>query len=822
MSSILQRSVSSAAGERESYLINARDTVDGLSKEAIVSSGLSGRSTGSLPMFGGQNTYADYAAFKQWVYVCIQAIATRVAGQDIGVGRIDGAVANEQRRVRPGGKKRPSKDVLPKSLKGASANVEVLSDHPILDLFARPNSLQYKAQLITIALQNLFLTGEGYFLLDESEDGSRKNLWAIPTAWVTPLHDGELFSGYSLRIGNSVEPVIVPDGAMSRIYFPDPCNLKAALSPVKAIAASVRTDSHIQSSQEKMFDNGIFPRIALRAGGYPSPDGSGQTDRRAVLTASQRKQLNLTIRKLYAGVVNHGEPPILDGIIDDIIKLSSTPEEMNWMQSGEQVKARIFQAFFVNPIVVGEVTPSNKAQAVEAEKNFCNQVVNPIADMLSKAFTEFLGPQYSPDERLVVWVEECHPIDEDLRLRKWDTARKNGDVTGTEYRSEILGIATDDEVVTRSPVLNNPTTMGSIANIQQQVNTGRIAVDQAVALMVLSLQIDELEARLLIGSKGKLPDSDEQIDSSSVHPRVKSLPSSGLTRKAVKEISHDEYENAEKKLTSVGKKLIDEQVRFIADEIREMESKTAPTIVTKDASQEAKALLDLIFNSSVWVEKWIAVYRPAVGGLIIRGATTELATTLAVMEKSKAISQDIMAGVLDKLDDDVFSGLPDWLVDAAFEETDKIFEQDYWLKIPETTRDDVFRTIRVAITDGRSIADIADEIMNNHGDIYTAARARAIARTETGAALNAGHEVGIKRVEELTGVVTGKEWLSVLGTTTRKSHAEKDGEQVASAGGMFTLGGVEVPYPSHFSLPASERINCQCTVISTMIADNLA
>jgi hypothetical protein len=65
--------------------------------------------------------------------------------------------------------------------------------------------------------------------------------------------------------------------------------------------------------------------------------------------------------------------------------------------------------------------------------------------------------------------------------------------------------------------------------------------------------------------------------------------------------------------------------------------------------------------------------------------------------------------------------------------------------------------------------------------------------------------------------VTGKEWLSVLGSTKRDTHAETHGQRVMGTDALFNVGGWSARWPSDTSLPPSERIFCQCTVLSTNV-----
>lgn len=90
----------------------------------------------------------------------------------------------------------------------------------------------------------------------------------------------------------------------------------------------------------------------------------------------------------------------------------------------------------------------------------------------------------------------------------------------------------------------------------------------------------------------------------------------------------------------------------------------------------------------------------------------------------------------------------------------------------------------------------------------------------TGHMLNAGHMESIRQVEEETGLAIGKTWISVFGSTTRDSHAAVSGTTVGREEN-FTLGGVQVPHPSHWRLPAGDRCNCQCTIISSLLTEGL-
>lgn len=164
--------------------------------------------------------------------------------------------------------------------------------------------------------------------------------------------------------------------------------------------------------------------------------------------------------------------------------------------------------------------------------------------------------------------------------------------------------------------------------------------------------------------------------------------------------------------------------------------------------------------------------------------------------------------------------MPDWLREAAQDFILEVFEEPYWQAINQTTRDDIQLTLYRAIEDGLSIRDIAKQIQEHNGAQYSRARATMVARTESGAAMNFGHRTAIERAYEDTGLEAAAEWLSILGTTTRPTHAEADGQQ-RPLDQPFIVGGYECRFPGDFSLPPEERISCQCTILSALVGEGI-
>jgi hypothetical protein len=237
--------------------------------------------------------------------------------------------------------------------------------------------------------------------------------------------------------------------------------------------------------------------------------------------------------------------------------------------------------------------------------------------------------------------------------------------------------------------------------------------------------------------------------------------------------------------------------------------------------------VDAVFPTDL-KERYLDIASKPMIEAIVYGAMTELEMFDRIksgkhIKSSKETTATQMLSLLGLVDiGDWFSfEVPEWLSEAAFTEVSNSFAQPYWSQVVETTRDALAEIFNVAIRGGYSIFRLAQDIMTEMGPEYTRMRATRVARTEITDALNFGHSVGIERLNrEVPQLEIGKEWMSVFAQTSRDAHMENDGVIVPS-NGMFTLNGVECRHPGDQSLPAGDRINCMCTILSSFITKEM-
>jgi len=172
---------------------------------------------------------------------------------------------------------------------------------------------------------------------------------------------------------------------------------------------------------------------------------------------------------------------------------------------------------------------------------------------------------------------------------------------------------------------------------------------------------------------------------------------------------------------------------------------------------------------------------------------------------------EMLAG-LDGFPIQVWTEMPEDMKRIIAEQLVESFAQPYWDDISAVTAGHAEEYLVKGLQEGWSIRRIAStmaESFQGGTSKYAMMRATRIARTESGHALNAARKAPIDQLMAELGpqVPMQPVWLSVLGNTTRDSHANLDGVP-ADENGEWELGGVKIPWPGHISLPASERCNC--------------
>jgi len=473
-------------------------------------------------IFGGSGSrdMQSYSMFRQWVYTSVNFVAKRLAGQPWSAGELQNAERDDKKQPKkayelslrqPWMKHTVAKSLLRRSAPGQ--DLDVFQSHAILDTIDRPNPLQRRSEFMYMSVASLLLTGVCYWVggkvkgkkspNDKQADGDKIELWAIPSHLVEPLHKDGLFSAYKIKMSpQDTGGQEIPAANVARTYIPDPSDIMGVLAPLNACIRAIRTDDHVQGSQEGLFARGLMPHVGVVI-------GEAATQQFApILTGPQRHQIERMVVELYNRTTNDGMPAIFDGMIKDIKRLDPMPREMDWKVSGEIVRDRILRTFGISLLLLGDTQGGNRAQAVMAEENAAANVFNPLADTFTETACEWLAPMFEPENttgRIWVWVNPFKAHDEEMTQREWDTARKNSDVDRNEFRAERLGLPPLEDQVQKSALVETVGGVQGAIAVIQAVGQGGVEPEQAQTIFQQFFGLDANVSKQLAGEKKPQP-----------------------------------------------------------------------------------------------------------------------------------------------------------------------------------------------------------------------------------------------------------------------------------------------------------------------------
>lgn len=705
--------------------------------------------------------------FRGYTFAIIRTIANTIAHQKMKVASLSHDVGYSEGKAR--GRLLSDfqkKHFIPNCGKAVEeTNAFILESHKILDTFEHPNPIQTQYVLQFMTICNLELTGMAFWImLDETETKSGKSeIWGFPVSWFEPVHtDEKLFSSWLVRPEGFGTPVEFPAEKVIYFYYPDPANPLRAKSPLSALAESVLADESIEISNRKAFENGCNPGLALIVGRPPEMGAGGVTDDRPYLTAQQREQIIASVTAHYRGVLNSDEPLILDGLIRDAKRISNSPREMDFLNSGQTTKNRLAQGWGVNPIVMGDFQNANRAAAVAADESFINLVVNPRLTMISQVLTMTLGERWGEGEDLIVYIEKAKSQDIEFDLKVEDSLTRAGAIGRNELRARhgLEPIEDGDSCfvpgIGEIPILK-------VAKPEQKNLI--LASDMNTQKTMAQMMGDRLQASMWL--------------------------------RQLMRLKYD-YEHALRNHFI----LMGESLRH-----RAQLSFKASTVITDTAISQ-------LVDESNLLEELKNVSRPYIQKMALTGAMLEWTIHT---QKGFDMGRLGRKGWLDSL-----TGLPKKIVDSVGGFVGNILNYDYWAGMVQTTKDEMNTGLKDASEKGETGTRAIDAALSHALNASRSfKRADSIAEGESVTAINGGQNT--TRVELATvGIVGRKKWWTMGDARVRESHRKAHG-QIVGINEKFTLeldepngivGLYECDFPGDPSLPPAARCRCRCTAIS--------
>ncbi|MCE6961533.1 phage portal protein [Cereibacter sphaeroides] len=269
---------------------------------------------------------------------------------------------------------------LPLVLQDAGRRYE---SHPLLDLIARPNPLQGRAELLEAVYAQLLLTGNAYLEAVAGLDRLPGELHLLRSdrMAILPGPDGWPVA-YEYTVGaRKVRFDMTAGSPICHIRSFHPQDDHYGFSPLQA--AAVALDVHVAASawSKALLDNAARPSGAIV---YRGADGQSS------LTAEQYDRLVGEIEANHQGARNAGRPMLLEGGLD-WKPMGFSPSDMEFQQTKEAAAREIAIAFGVPPMLLGIPGEATYANYQEANRAFYRLTVLPLAAKVTAAISHWLA-----------------------------------------------------------------------------------------------------------------------------------------------------------------------------------------------------------------------------------------------------------------------------------------------------------------------------------------------------------------------------------------------------------------------------------------------
>ena len=333
----------------------------------------------------GSRTYAEFVdANRSWVYSCVDKIAKTVASVPIEL-YVYRSRQTGRKVILPQGLKAQCKSWAPGERKAALQKAglirEKVDDHPVLDLFRRPNSTMTRMTLWYETMIRLELTGICCWYMPRNRLGLPGEIWPLPltrTASIRPKVNGRAEIEYWLyRDGDVVQRM--PPEEILFFRYPSPESPWHGMSPLMAQQYPYDIDLYMMQQQRALYSNMAVPGLHLHT--------------EQSLTAKQVEELRRYLTEQFAGATRAGMPLVTHSGLS-VERTSVTPKEALLADVARWAREKLISAYDLSEGKLGLVADVNRANGEFLDETFIRECLRPKCMLIEETIEAHLLPRY--------------------------------------------------------------------------------------------------------------------------------------------------------------------------------------------------------------------------------------------------------------------------------------------------------------------------------------------------------------------------------------------------------------------------------------------
>lgn len=620
---------------------------------------------------------------------------------------------------------------------------EQVKNHEALDKLYSPNPFETKTEFWETLSINLSLSGDSYILKVRGENTDEvQELYNLrPDKMRVVSGTNELVDRYEFTHTSGITKFQPED--IIHIRYPSPLSRLVGTSPIEAASDRVETEEQATEYQKNMFKNNARPDFILES--------------EQQLQEKQKENLKRSWNKANQGAKNAGAMAVLEGGLS-YKQVSVSPREMDWIESLKHTRDDILVAFGVPKPVIADIDEANLSNAETADRIFMEQKIYPeMQRIVEKLNHDFVQPEYGQEYELE--AVDPTPENQEKKLQKYEAALENNWMVPNEIRMEE-GL----EPLQGGWSTYRKATETAVGGVPEE--NRKSAEDEP--------QHDNLHGKEKLQLKLQFKED------------VKDHVKQTLVRGAKKEVK--------KKAIERGKLSDDGVVRFVEDKvawakgfIKQMDNQAEQFqgAIEEELMKQRDRVLEAIKDRKAkdLQEKGIAEE------IFDKGDEDEIISDFSLPFIQDFVEQggeEAFANVDPAADFTVTNNVREFIQNRA---------DDLATQVNSTTLKGLENTLSEGIAEGEGTSKLANRVEEEY-DKIARYRSRRIARTETTVANNEG----LMRGYQQSGVVNAKEWVAVMDSRTRPSHAATHGEVV----------GLDETFSNGLMRPGQP--NCRCVV----------
>jgi len=304
-----------------------------------------------------------------------------------------------------------------------------LDRHPLLDLLARPNPRETRADFLEAVASHLLVAGNSYIEL-VAIAGEPRELYALRPDRMKVVSGREGWpEAYEYSVaGKSVRfEMQETEGApppILHIKLFNPADDHYGLSPLEAAHRALDIHNAASGWNKALLDNAARPSGALV---YSAASGN--------LSQDQFERLKSELELNFQGAQNAGRPLLLEGGLD-WKSLSLSPKDMDFIEAKHAAAREIALAFGVPPMLLGIPGDNTFSNYQEANRSFYRGTAVPFANRLLSALTNWLAPAYGEKLRLEPDLDQVQALSSE-RESLWRRVNEAGFLSDDEKRAAV-------------------------------------------------------------------------------------------------------------------------------------------------------------------------------------------------------------------------------------------------------------------------------------------------------------------------------------------------------------------------------------------------